>query len=128
MSRELVSSLQHELSSLPESELNQSTRDQILQMVTRVVPKVQENYQTANSVDHNYGTSGPYFNINGPSLTDIMPQVDLSIDGTLTIGNPVPGMYADMSPIPWVGNIGSFMPPYGTDFSDSSQLYQGRRK
>lgn len=123
MSRELISSLQREFGSLPQSELNQSMRGRILQMVTRIVPRVQQDYQTANSTDLTHGAPNPSFDANVPSLDDMLHQEDLPMDGTLTINNRVPEMFPNLlSPIPWVENIEHDMPPYA-DFPDSSRLY-----
>lgn len=122
MSRELISSLQRELGTLPESELNESMRSQILHIVTRTVPRVQENYQTVNSVDLTQGGSEPSFDPN-LSLPYGMLQELLPTGGTLTMSNHTHGMFLDMSSVPWAENMGNGMSPYCTGFSDSSQQY-----
>lgn len=124
MARNLLPIFQKELNSLPESELNDSTKNRVLEILTKAMPKVEEQHQTSKTVDLPRMVSPPLpLNI-GASTVGMLPRAGLLFHGDSMDNEQVSGMFAAMpSPMPWEENMEICMPSYGTDFSSSSRMY-----
>ena len=101
-SNELVTLFQRELSSLPESELNGSMRDRILQIVTRVVPQVHQSYQSTNGIVSKTADVGPS---SGISQSDPLLQWDFSLHETSVANSQPPNALGPVASMPGTNNM-----------------------
>lgn len=92
--------------------MKDSTKNRILELFTKVMPKVQERLQTIN-VDLSRAISPPL----GSNVLPMgmLPQAELPFHRTSLANDQVSGMFSALpSSMPWVEITKNYMPPYGT--------------